>query len=241
MKTQRAWFIGAAATALTLAACSQNAAVPHVASPLAAAVPRAVSHAVKPEATPEPGATPIALGGSMGVATWADGDSPAGGQGKAVDGLTCDKHMDSATHIHVHLDIFDANGNQLQMPWAIGIVAPWGFGHRPSYGSYVETGTCYYDLHSHDRDGVIHYETDEYQGLTLGNFFDVWGEQLSMTDVAGLTGTVWVMYGTKQPKHMTWSDAVDPRTIPLVEHEYVELAIDNPPKPETLPVYRWTY
>ena len=204
---------------------------PNIARPFAMA---------SPTATPSPSSTPIQFGGSMGIQTWPDGDSPTGGQGRTVDGLGCDKHMSTYIHIHVHLDVFDSSGRQLQMPWAIGIVAPWTFKSRPA-GPYVNTGKCYYDLHSHDRDGVIHYEATDHTGLTLGNFFDVWGMPLSQTDVAGLTGTVWVMYGTKEPKHMTWSNTIDPRTIPLVEHEYIELAIDNPPKPLTLPVYRWTY
>jgi hypothetical protein len=40
---------------------------------------------------------------------------------------------------------------------------------------------------------------------------------------------------------MSWSDSVDPRTIPLVEHEFIYLAVDNPPAPDTLPVYHWSY
>jgi hypothetical protein len=159
---------------------------------------------------------------------------------KPVDTIGCDKHMETTVHVHVHLDIWDQNGDLLQIPWAIGIVSPWGYKHRPA-GECVETGSCYYDLRTHDLDGVIHYETGDHIGLALGNFFDVWGMPLSQTNVAGLTGTVWVMYGMLQPGHMTWSDTIDPSTIPLVEHEYIELAIDTPPKPMTLPLYRWTY
>ena len=200
------------------------------------------THAAQPyaSATATPAPIAIALGGSMGTAYWPDGDSPAGGQGQTGDGIGCDRHMSSLIHIHLHLDICDATGRELQLPWAVGIVAPWGYKNYPA-GPYVATGHCYYDLHTHDRDGVIHYEATDHTGLTLGNFFDVWGQPLSMTNVAGLTGTVWVMYGTKQPRHLTWSNTVDPRTIPLIEHEYVELAIDNPPKPSSLPDYRWTY
>jgi hypothetical protein len=249
IRTVRTLLFGIIVAAVAGAACSGQSTVPAIrgamtnggaAQPAHVATQRA-SKVVSPTVTtPGPSSTPITLGGSMGVTTWADGDTTSGGQGKLVDGIGCDKHMSSTIHLHIHLDIFDANGNHLQMPWAIGIVAPWGFKHRPA-GQYVETGTCFYDLHSHDRDGVIHYESTDHTGLTLGSFFDVWGMPLSTTNVAGLTGTVWVMYGTQEPKHMTWSNAVDPRTIPLVEHEYIELAIDNPVKPNTLPVYRWTY
>ena len=250
LRTVRMLLFGIVVVAVAGAACSGQSAVPPVRSASTNGSGARSAHATargdSPDAsstatpTPAPTSTPITLGGSMGATTWADGDTASGGQGKPVDGIGCDKHMSSTLHLHIHLDIFDANGDQLQMPWAIGIVSPWGFKHRPA-GQYVETGACFYDLHSHDRDGVIHYESTDHTNLTLGNFFDVWGMPLSTTNVAGLTGTIWVMYGTQEPKHMTWSNAIDPRSIPLVEHEYIELAIDNPPKPNTLPVYRWTY
>lgn len=230
----RSLFFGMLAIATITAACDAQAPSSVVTAP--------VSRGTRPNATATATPTPIAiaLGGSMGTAYWPEGDSSTGGQGQTVDGIGCDRHMSSLIHVHVHLDIFDSSGNELQLPWAIGIVAPWGYKNYPA-GPYVATGHCFYDLHTHDRDGVIHYEATDHTGLTLGNFFDVWGQPLSMTNVAGLTGTVWVMYGTKQPRHLTWSNTVDPRTIPLIEHEYVELAIDNPPKPSSLSDYRWTY
>ena len=228
----RLMVFGFVASAAALAACTGQP------PPFGGAPSAPQAHAVRPFAAPAPTGTVIALGDAIGIPTFPTGDTASGGQGLAVDGIGCDPVMDTAYHIHIHLDIFDAQGNQLQLPWGVGIVAPWGW---DAQGNAILKGHCYYDLHTHDRDGVIHYETADRKNLTLGAFFDIWGMPLSTTDVANHAGTVWVMYGTKAPSQMWWSKKIDPRTIPLAEHEFIYLAIDNPPSKYTLPVYHWSY
>ena len=235
---------GVVVGAIVIAACGGQSATPTIGDlgPANAGGPGPGSVQAQSTSTPHPTptGTVIAFGDAIGIPTFASGDTQTGGNGSPVDGYECHPPpMDQPYHIHVHLDIFDSNKNHLQLPWGIGVDQPWTF---DALHNAILNATCFYDLHTHDEDGVIHYESAKPIGaLNLGYFFDVWGMPLSSTNVAGYTGTVWVMYGTKAPSQMTWSDTINPRTIPLSEHEFIYLAINNPPGKYTLPVYHWSY
>ena len=74
-----------------------------------------------------------------------------------VDGIECDTTEYTVFHVHAHLDIF-VNGHPLIIPAFIGI----------------QSNTCLYWLHTHTPDGVIHIESPQERGFTLGQFFDIW-------------------------------------------------------------------
>ena len=74
-----------------------------------------------------------------------------------VDGIECDTTEYSVFHVHAHLDIF-VNTNPIIVPALVGI----------------EGQTCLYWLHTHATDGVIHIESPQERGFTLGQFFDIW-------------------------------------------------------------------
>src|ERR1022692_844103 len=171
-----------AVSAAALVSCSSQATSP---STIHAFAPSRQGTSSAHGSIPTVDATRIRLvpGMSIGVNTFPDGDSPTGGQGQILgQHLACHKDMPPAFHIHIHLSIFDPTGTQIMVPWAIGIVQPWTYNHS---GNQVIGGSCFYFLHTHDRSGVIHYEAPRDYGFTLGNFFDVWGEPLSTTNVAG--------------------------------------------------------
>ena len=99
----------------------------------------------------------------------------------------------------------------------------------------IESG-CLYWMHTHDNTGVIHIEAPTAQAhhtFTLGDFFNVWDQPLSRTQVGTLKlapDQQLAIYvdGTKQP------DGTDPRTIGLHAHTLVVLeitppAVDPPP------------
>jgi len=175
-------------------------------------------------------------GMSIGVNTFPDGDTASGGQGQQIaPHLGCHKDMPPAFHIHIHLSIFDPTGTQIMVPWAVGIVKPWTYNHS---GNQVIGGSCFYYMHTHDRSGIIHYEAPRDLGFTLGDFFAVWGEPLDPTNVAGYTGTVWVKIITPTSGG-PWTTSIDPRTIPLTEHEQISLAVGSPVIP--VPKYIFTY
>jgi hypothetical protein len=176
---------------------------------------------------------PLAPGDSIGLNTFPDGDTSTGGQGQKIDNLLeCHQHMSELYHIHAHLSIFDPTGTQIMVPWGVGIVQPYTFNRQ---NNQIIGGTCFYNLHVHDRSGVIHDEAKTNLNLTLGDFFDVWGMPLSNTNVAGYTGTVWVKIITPQ-QSFPWSSTVDPRTLVLTDKEQITLSVGQKISP--VPIYK---
>lgn len=79
----------------------------------------------------------------------------------------------TAQHIHAHLDIY-VNGKAVEVPADIGI---------PPDGGITP-------LHTHDASGIIHVESPDAKAVyTLGQFFDIWGVQLTATSVGGYRDT----------------------------------------------------
>src|SRR5579863_7050930 len=109
-------------------------------------------------ATPSPGPNasqkPIVLadGQGIGVAHFKTGDTPAGGTGQSVHGITCLSEEGQALHIHSHVALFD-HGKLIQIPRLIGFAA----------NSALPGGGCLYWIHTHDTSGIIHVETPEIQ------------------------------------------------------------------------------
>ena len=89
-------------------------------------------------------------------------------------------------HVHTHLTIF-VNGKQQVIPYGIGI--PGAQAESLQGGPFVETGSCFYWLHVHADDGIIHIESPNTSNTyTLGQFFDEWGQPLSSNQVGPATG-----------------------------------------------------
>ncbi|MBC5829104.1 MAG: hypothetical protein GIW98_02795 [Candidatus Eremiobacteraeota bacterium] len=152
-----------------------------------------------------------------------DGNTPGGGQGQVVDGIAC--ALSNITyHIHLHVSLF-VNGNRLAVPDAIGIVNP-----GPEVNGFTSSGSCFYHLHTHDAQGLIHVEAPGVANYTLGQFFDIWGQPLSQNNVAGHAGTVQV-YVAPPAASGSLSTGVfalyagDPRAIPLQPHEEIVLEV----------------
>jgi hypothetical protein len=139
--------------------------------------------------------------------------------GRPVAGIHCEQMEGNVLHIHQHLAIFD-HGKPVGVPEDVG---------RPLFGN------CFYWLHTHTPDGIIHVESPTFATYTLGQFFAVWGQPLSRADVAGAkprpgeTTTVWVdglRYGG------------DPRAIELTQH--LDVVIDvGPPAKKPAPFTAW--
>ena len=140
----------------------------------------------------------------------AQGGPPSG---EPVAGMSCDAMEGSRVHIHQHLAILD-HGKDVAIP--------------PNVGQPAEK-RCIYWVHTHTPDGVIHVEAPQFRAFTLGDFFAVWGQQLSRTQAAwaragkGTTLRVWVN-GTRYTG--------DPRAIPLAAHTDIVIEAGPPfPKP----------
>jgi hypothetical protein len=123
--------------------------------------------------------------------------------GLPIDGIHCDRMEGTVEHIHANLQLFD-RGRAVTVPAGIGIAQGAG---------------CLYWMHTHTADGFIHIESPVRKPFTLGEFFDVWGAELSWTQAATLAApdgrrlSIWVN-GT------SWHGQ-DPRAIVLKDHETI--------------------
>jgi hypothetical protein len=209
----------AALAVAAVAACSGSgsAVAPNIA-PSSSPTP---SPSPLPSQSPTPTPTPIQLvvGGTTGTTMgWPDGDTPTGGQGQPVDGINCQNELLGTFHHHVHLSVF-VNGTQYWIPRGVGMFHP-SAGNKTGYIYHAQ---CFYWLHAHDRTGIIHIEPPSSLAFTLKNWFDLWGEPLSATEVAGYTGNVAVyVNGMLQP-------GVDPNTVQFSPFEEITLVIGTPP------------
>jgi hypothetical protein len=130
-----------------------------------------------------------------------------------INDISCDTMEHFMMHIHAHLDIF-INGEAYPIPSNIGIIP----------------NQCIYWLHTHDDTGVIHIESPENRTFTLGEFFDIWGENLSNSQIfdntvgEGDNNTLNVYVNGKQVDTGT-----DFRKIPINAHDEIALIYGKPP------------
>lgn len=135
-------------------------------------------------------------------------------EGQPVGGIRCQATEQLAYHIHQHVAIFD-RGKPVPIPADVG---------RPLFAN------CFYWLHTHTPDGIIHVESPTYRQFTLGDFFNVWGQPLSRTQVA--TARV----GPNE-RMRVWVNGSgysgDPRGIQLFQHTDITIEVGPPWRPVT--------
>jgi hypothetical protein len=124
--------------------------------------------------------------------------------------------------VHSHLSIY-LNGEALAIPALIGIV------------DTSPTAHCDYLVHTHDRTGIIHVEAPAPALFTLGQFFSIWGQPLSLTDVAGNPGLPVTVYITDN--NVTSQYTGDPVAIELTAHREITIQIGTPIT--EIPSYTW--
>lgn len=156
----------------------------------------------------------------------ASADSSA--TGSPVDGLQCGSHEEALFHIHAHLDVM-VTGSARQIAQGIGI-APPRQEEQTADGPLVGSGSCFYWIHTHTADGIVHIEAPVQRTFTLGEFFDIWGQPLSSTQVSSAHGAV-IAYDNGA------RFSGDPRSIPLTAHAVIQLEVggDSPARPFDFP------
>jgi len=137
-----------------------------------------------------------------------------------IAGVPCDTSgHDTDYHIHVHVSIY-INGQRVQIPAQVGI----------------PDQTCLYWLHTHDKSGVIHIEAPAGHIYTLGNFFQIWGQQFSALkyppELDQHGGAGWQVYVNGKLYNG------DFHNIPLTAHTLITLAYNTSGiTPDT--TYQW--
>jgi hypothetical protein len=114
------------------------------------------------------------------------------------------------------------NGALRPLPGGIGI--PGSKVEQTQYGPAALGGKCYYWLHTHAPDGVIHIESPTKRIYTLGEFFDEWHQSLSSTQAGDVKGKITAFVNGK-----VWQK--DIRDIPLVPHATIQLNVGQPAAP----------
>jgi hypothetical protein len=137
------------------------------------------------------------------------------GTGQPVDGVGCARNENY--HIHTLLTIY-RDRTRLAIPDMVG------------------RSGCTYELHTHDTSGVIHIETDVPKKFMLSQYFSLWRQPYTSTNVAGLSGPF--RYYLIENGQLTRYTG-DPMAIELKAYrEIVILTGTNPPP--VLPKYSWT-
>jgi hypothetical protein len=165
-----------------------------------------------PAGSPGPETIPLEQGPELAPASTT---SP----GNKIDGvIQCAPLEQLAYHIHVHLQVY-ADGRPRALPAAIGLLGP-EYENTP-YGRFYGAQQCYYWLHTHASDGIIHVESPTKRIYTLGIFFDEWRQPLSSDQVASVHGKVTAFLNGKR-----WT--ASPRDIPLQPHFQIQLDVGKP-------------
>ncbi len=203
--------IAALAGALLLAGCGSSSS----SSTQSSTTPSTTSTAAAPTVTCSKGqigfeAVPIECGVELAPAS-TTGTAP-------VDGIRCAPVEQLAYHIHAHLAVYD-NGDLRPLPGGIGI--PGSQVQQTTEGPVALGGSCYYWLHTHAPDGVIHIESPTQRVYTLGQFFDEWHQPLSSDQVGNVKGKITALVNGK-----VWNKSV--RDIPLIPHATIQFNVGEP-------------
>lgn len=135
----------------------------------------------------------------------------------AINGISCDSGEHNTFHIHAHLSIY-INGKSITIPQGIGIAS---------------NGACFYWMHTHTSDGIIHIEAPApASNLALDDFLTVWHNGFSKLNFPPELNqtTGWKIYVNGQLFKGTVTSPLNTE-VPLASHNFVtiEYGSHNPP------------
>jgi hypothetical protein len=180
-------------------------------------IPASLQMVADPPTTPGPEKIPIPEGTKLATLS-------AAATGQSVDGIQCNAGEKTVTHVHTHLTIF-VNGKARIIPYGVGI--PGNQPVQTANGPFVETGSCFYWLHTHAEDGILHVESPSAsETFTLGQFFAEWGIPLSSTQVGPVTGKLTVFFAA--PGKTVGIYKGNPANLPLGSHYQIQIDVGTP-------------
>ena len=180
-------------------------------------IPASLQMVADPPTTPGYEGVPIPIGPKL--ATLANAAT-----GQTVDGVQCQAGEQLVSHVHTHLTIF-VNGKARVIPYGIGV--PGAQAVQTAHGAFVETGSCFYWLHTHQEDGIIHLESPSTSlSFTLRQFFAEWGIPLNSTQVGPVTGKLTTFFTAPGKKVGIYKG--NPADLPLGDHYQIQIDVGTP-------------
>jgi hypothetical protein len=180
-------------------------------------IPASLQMVADPATTAGPEGLPIPSGSKLGTLS-------SGATGQEVRGIQCNAGEKTVTHVHTHFTVF-VNGKARIIPYGVGI--PGYQAVQTPEGPFVETGSCFYWLHTHAEDGVIHVESPSTtETFTLGQFFAEWGLPLSATQVGPATGKMTIFFTAPGKKVGIYKG--NPSDLPLGDHYQIQIDVGTP-------------
>jgi hypothetical protein len=153
--------------------------------------------------------------------------SPA--TGDTVANIPCGGNEVLTVHYHASLQLY-VNGQPQQVPAGVGIVQPDYVTQQSPHLASNGTTSCFYYLHTHDTSGIVHIESPDNNQYVLGQFFQIWGQRLSKTQVmdnkVDAAHQLRVVLFGGNGKMTTYTG--DPAQIALSAHETIVLLYNSP-------------
>ena len=138
-----------------------------------------------------------------------------------ISGIACDSMQQNGYHIHAHVTIY-IRGKRVAIPRGIGI-AP--------------DGSCYYWIHTHTDDGIIHIEAPQkLPNLALDDFLTVWHDGFAKLNFPPelMQSTGWKIFVNGKPFSGVITSPLLTE-VPLASHDVVTLEYGSPnPLPDTI-------
>ena len=158
-------------------------------------------------------------GHPIGATRWTDPRT----DGSPIAGYNCVVNPPDDISYFAHVTIL-VNNEAQRIPARVG-ASPSGLTH------------CFYPIHTDDASGRIHIESATAGTFTLGQLFQIWGQPLTNTNVAGVTGLpveIFVTDGTT----VTKIPDTDWGSIELTDRREITIGLGTPVA--EIPSYTWT-
>ena len=149
----------------------------------------------------------------------------------AISGVRCDQGEQAGYHIHAHLSIY-INGKPVPLPANIGIA-----------GKPPTSISCFYWLHTHKTDGIIHIEApQQLHNLALDDFLTIWQNGFSNLgfppELKQSTG--WHVYVNGKLFTSVPVTLLTTTEVPLNSHDIVTIEYGQPlVPPDTSTTYKF--
>lgn len=180
-----------------------------------------------PPAPPPPSSVPpvsttvqdISDGHAIGDSRWPDPRT----DGTPRAGFDCRVNPPDDFQFHAHLSIL-VNNEPQRIPTRVG-------------NAITGDTHCFYPIHTDDSTGRIHVESATAGTFTLGQFFEIWGQPLTNSNVAGVSGLPVEIHVTENGT-VTKVEEADWGNIELKDRREITIELGTPTA--EIPNFIWT-